>query len=97
MSVTDKGRSVTLVLPEPIYKKAIHAAGKQGKPVEEFLQRVLTDDLRDRAHLRARWEQLSRQYRARLQREGTLDQTADEVLADLRELREQVVDELYPG
>ena len=35
-------------------------------------------------------EALSQQYRARLAAEGTLDQTADTVMAELRKLREEI-------
>jgi len=35
-------------------------------------------------------EDLSRRYRARLAAEGKLDQTADAIMADLRQLREDI-------
>jgi hypothetical protein len=42
-------------------------------------------------------EQVSEDYRARLAREGKLEQSSDDVLQELRDLREQIARDLYPG
>ena len=40
---------------------------------------------------------LSEQYRERLQRQGELDRSVEEVLADLRWIREDIAAHDYPG
>ena len=47
--------------------------------------------------LRELWEHVSEDYRARLAREGKLEQSSGDVLQELRNLREQITRELYPG
>jgi hypothetical protein len=42
-------------------------------------------------------EQVSEDYRARLAHEGKLEQSSDDVLQELRDLREQIARDLYPG
>jgi len=46
--------------------------------------------------VRELFERVSREYRARLAREGKLDQSPDEVLQELRDVREQIAREFYP-
>jgi hypothetical protein len=43
-----------------------------------------------------RFDRLAEMYRTRLAREGKLNQTPEEVMAELRAIREKVADEFYP-
>jgi len=45
--------------------------------------------------VRQLFEQASALYRARLAREGKLGQSSEEVLKELRDVREQIASELY--
>ena len=41
--------------------------------------------------------ELSKIYRKRLQQQGELDRTAEEILAKLRQIREEIAAREYPG
>lgn len=43
------------------------------------------------------WESVSEQYRERLAQENRLNQSPDEVLGELSQVREEIAHELYPG
>ena len=72
------------------------AACECRRSVDEMLATLVTDGLNSNATVREILEALSREYRARLEREGKLDQSAEEILQDLRETREEIARELYP-
>jgi hypothetical protein len=96
MSTTDETVEVTLTLPRGVYERVAHAAACERRQLEELLSTLVAEGLDAHASVRDLLEGVSAQYRARLDREGKLQQSPDEVLQELRELREQIARELYP-
>jgi len=96
MSMTDQTVQVTLQLPQDIYRRVELAAVGEQRQLEDLLGALVAEGLDAHATLRELFENVSAQYRARLKSEGRLDQSADVVLQELRDVREQVAHELYP-
>ena len=67
------------------------------RQVEDLLHTLVAEGLEAHTTIRELLEHVSEDYRARLTREGKLDQSSDDVLQELRDLREQITRELYPG
>ena len=97
MNATVPTVTVTVQLPQDVYERIFQTATHEHQPFEDMLSSLVNDGLRVHLTLRELLEQVSAQYRARLIRERKSAQSADEVLHELRQLREQVADELYPG
>lgn len=89
--------TVTLNLPKDVYERASETAANEQRSLEEILSQLITEGLNVHASLRELFEVVSDQYRARLSQEGKLGQSPDEVLDQLRRVREQIAHELYPG
>jgi len=83
-------------LPKDIYERVAHAAAKEKRQLEDLLSILVAEGLDVHATVRELFEQVSEQYRARLAPEGKPDRSADNVLQELRTLREQIARELYP-
>lgn len=96
MDKTDQAVQVTLLLPKDIYERVAQAAVKEQQQLEDLLSELIAVGLDAQATTRELLEQVSERYRDRLIREGKLQQSPDEVLQDLRNLREQIACELYP-
>jgi len=96
MSNTDQAVQVTLLLPKDIYERAVQAAGKEQRQIEDLLSALIDEGLDAHATVRELFEHVPEQYRARLAREGKLHQSSEDVLQELRTLREQIARELYP-
>jgi len=88
---------VTLRLPKDIYERITQAALIEQQQVEDLLRTLVAEGLEAHTTIRELLEHVSEDYRARLAREGKLEQSADDVLQELRDLREQITRELYPG
>jgi hypothetical protein len=88
---------VTLKLPKEIYERVAHTAAGEQQPLEDLLNVLVAEGLDAHASVRELFERVSAQYRDRLAREGKLNQSADEVLQELRAMREQIAGELYPS
>lgn len=88
---------MTLRLPTDMYERVTHAAGVEQRQVEDLLRTLVAEGIEAHTTIRALLEHVSADYRARLAREGKLEQSADDVLQELRDLREQITRELYPG
>jgi hypothetical protein len=88
---------VTLRLPKDMYERVTQAALVEQQQVEDLLRTLIAEGLEAHRTIRELLEHVSEDYRARLAREGKLDQASDDVLQELRELREQITRELYPG
>lgn len=97
MSSTEQIVQVTVKLPKEIYERVAHVAAGEQQQLEDLLGVLVAEGLDAHATARELFEHVSVQYRARLTREGKLDQSADEVLQELRTLREQIASELYPS
>lgn len=80
-----------------MYERVTHAAGVEQRQVEDLLRTLVAEGIEAHTTIRALLEHVSADYRARLAREGKLEQSADDVLQELRDLREQITRELYPG
>jgi hypothetical protein len=96
MSHPARNVTVTLTLPQEIYERVAEAAVLEQRQLEELMGELIAEGLDTHKSVRDLMEQVSAQYRARLAQEGKLDQSAEEVLQELRDLREQVAGELYP-
>src|SRR5689334_5887582 len=95
MNNTEQVVHVTVKLPKEIYDRVAHAAAGEQQSLEDLLSTLIAEGLDTHASVRELFEQVSTQYRARLAKEGKLDQSADAVLQELRTMREQIVGELY--
>lgn len=89
--------TVTLQLPKDVYERVSQTASHEQRAFEDMLSTLVGEGLSVHASVRELFEGVSAQYRARLIREGKSGQSSDEVLQELRGLREQIANELYPG
>jgi hypothetical protein len=96
MSSIGQTVQVTLRLPKDMYERVTQAARIEQQQVEDLLHTLIAEGLEAHMTLRELWEHVSEDYRARLAREGKLHQSSDDVLQELRDLREQTARELYP-
>jgi hypothetical protein len=96
MSSTGQTVQVTLRLPKDMYERVTQAARIEQQQVEDLLRTLIAEGLEAHTTLRELLEHVSEDYRARLAREGKLHQSSDDVLQELRSLREQIARELYP-
>jgi hypothetical protein len=96
MSSTGQTVQVTLRLPKDMYERVTQAARIEQQQVEDLLRTLIAEGLEAHTTLRELLEHVSEDYRARLGREGELHQSSDDVLQELRSLREQIARELYP-
>ena len=96
MSSMGQTVQVTLRLPKDIYERVTQAALMEQQQVEDLLRTLIAEGLEAHTTMRELLEHVSEDYRARLAREGKLYQSSDDVLQELRDLREQIARELYP-
>jgi hypothetical protein len=96
MSSIDQTVQMTLRLPKDMYERVTHAALMEQRQVEDLLSTLIAEGLEAHAAIREPLEHVSEDYRARLAREGKLQQSSDDVLKDLRDLRDQIARALYP-
>ena len=97
MSSMSQTVQVTLQLPKDMYERVTQAALVEQQQVEDLLRTLIAEGLEAHTTIRELLEHVSEDYRARLAREGKLDQSSDAVLQELRDFREQITRELYPG
>ena len=97
MSSMGQTVQVTLQLPKDMYERVMQAALREQQQVEDLFRTLIAEGLEVHMTVRELLEQVSEDYRARLTREGKLEQSSDDVLQELRELREQIARDLYPG
>ena len=96
MSSIGQTVQVTLRLSQDMYERITQAALIEQRQVEDLLRTLITEGLEAHTTVRELLEHVSEDYRARLAREGKLQQSSDDVLRDLRDLREQIARALYP-
>jgi len=96
MSSIGQTVQVTLRLPKEMYERVTQAALMEQRQVEDLLSTLIAEGLEAHATIRELLEHVSEDYRARLARAGKLHQSSDDVLHELRDLREQIAGELYP-
>jgi hypothetical protein len=96
MSSIGQTVQVTLRLPKDMYERVTQAALIEQQQVEDLLRTLIAEGLKAHTTLRELLEHVSEDYRARLACEGKLHQSSDDVLQELRSLREQIARALYP-
>jgi hypothetical protein len=92
----DREQTVAVMLPKGLYDRLAQAAAHEHRRIEELLGSLVTEGLDAHVTMRDLLEHVSALYRARLATEGKLQQSSEEVLQELRDLREQIASELYP-
>ena len=97
MSSMSQTVQVTLRLPKDMYERVTQAALIEQRQVEDLFRTLIAEGLEAHMTIRELLEQVSEDYRARLALEGKLEQSSDDVLQELRDLREQIARDLYPG
>ena len=96
MAVVEDNASLTITLPQSLLEQVRNLAAKSNLTVERETEILVERGLQSQRTVREKFEQLSDVYRARLAREGKLDQSDEEVMDELHRMREQVANELYP-
>jgi hypothetical protein len=96
MSGLSQTVQVTLRLPKDMYERVTQAARIEQQQVEDLLRTLIAEGLEAHTTVGELLEHVSEDYRARLAHEGKLQQSSDDVLQELRDLREQIARELYP-
>lgn len=95
MPAGDRCDQITITLPHAIVEQIEAMVGETGSTLESESARLIELGLRTKQDVRRQWRELSESYRARLSREGKLEQSPEDVMEELRRIREQVADELY--
>jgi len=88
---------ITVQLPKEIYGRVAQAAAYEQRRLDEIISTLVVEGLDAHASLYEILQRVSEQYRARLMHTQKLNQSPDQVLQNLRDLREQVASELYPA
>lgn len=97
MPVAEEERvAVTVSVPKDILDRIEELATERKTTRDREVESLLRIGLKTRSRIRESFDRLSESYRARLAREGKLNQTFEEVMEELRKVREQVANELYP-
>lgn len=86
---------VTVTLPGDVYERVVSEAALEQRQLEDLLSNLVVKGLAAKETVRDILEHVAEQYQHRLAREGKLSQSPDELLENLRNLREQIADELY--
>src|SRR5437667_12068148 len=86
---------VNVRLPRETYEEVCQAASKEKRSVDDELAMLVESGLKAERSYQELFDELAKEYRARMHREGKSDQTKEEVLAELRALRQKVADEFY--
>ena len=96
MTATQSAVNVVMSLSQTTYDQIQKMAIANHQKTEELLTNLITEGLDAQSTTRQILERISKEYRDRLSQEGTLDQSSEKTIQSLRELRENIVNELYP-
>lgn len=97
MPVAEEERvALTVSIPQSVLKQIEELARDAKTSREREFESLLRIGLKTKRSYQDRFDRLSETYRARLAREGKLNQTFDEIMEELARVREQVANELYP-
>lgn len=96
MTATQSVVNVVMSLSQTTYDQIQKMAIANHQKTEELLTDLITESLDTQSTTRRILERISQEYRDRLSKEGTLDQSSEKTIQSLRELRENIVNELYP-
>jgi hypothetical protein len=89
--------TIQVELPREEYKRVEAHARKEQLSVSQVIPELVSKELGRREKSQKLLSEASRSYRARLAKEGKLDQTPEEIFAELRAVREEVANELFPS
>ncbi len=89
--------SVQIELTREDYNRVEEQARLEHRSVSDVIPSVVANWLERRATVRELMEQASVLYRARLAKEGKLNQTPEEIFTELARIREEAANEIYPG
>ena len=93
MPATEERVSITLSVPREVLDQVDYLAQQSKASVEKEFESLIESGLKSRLSIQESFDRLSEMYRARLAREGKLNQTSEEIMAELREIREKVANE----
>ncbi len=96
METQIQDKPVRVLLPRETARRVEEVAEQENRSLDEQTALLLDEALDARSSPREIFQRLSSDYRSRLAREGKLDQTPDQILEELRRIREEVANELYP-
>jgi hypothetical protein len=96
MPTIEESESITLTLPRSLIIKLDELANSMRTTRDLEVQALIEDRIRREKEGREAFERLSEMYRGRMEREGKANQTSEEIMEELRQLREEVANELYP-
>ena len=88
--------SLTLQLPFDVVERIRESANESHRPVEREAQALLERGLSARERLRQSADRAYREYQEHLKRAGEAEPTAEELMDQMRRIREEVANELYP-
>lgn len=88
--------TVTMRVSRSTFERAAQIAAREQRQLEELWGVVVDEGLTNHESAKEILERVSQSYCARLEREGKLNQTSQEIMQELRELRERLADEDYP-
>lgn len=96
MPAIDEMECVTLQLPRDMVERLRQSAKESHRPVEREAQALIERGLTVRDRLKRSADRAHTAYQDHLTRTGNTEPTAEELMEQMRRIREEVADELYP-
>jgi hypothetical protein len=93
MSAVAETEEVTLRLSRKTLERAGDIAAREKRGIQDVLANLVDEGLTSHLSIKELLDRASESYRSRLESEGKLHQTADEVLSELSDLRERLASE----
>jgi len=97
MATQQDSVTVQVELPREEYERVAARARQEHLSVSQVIPLLVNSELRRREKARRLMMEASRSYRARMRKESKLDLTTEEIFAELRAIREEVANELFPS
>jgi hypothetical protein len=97
MAIQQDSVTVQVELPREEYERLAARARQEHLSVSQVIPLLVNSELRRREKARRLMMEASRSYRARMRKESKLDLTTEEIFAELRAIREEVANELFPS
>ena len=88
--------AVTVKLPRSIVERVDRRVAEHHSTREHQVAKLVESGLDAEMTWQERFDRLKTMHRERMQREGKLDQTEDEIWEELQRIRDQVANEYYP-
>lgn len=96
-STNDETITVTVNLPKATFDRAEKLAIQRHKKLPQVLTDLVIEGVERRAILMKLWDEAKISYATRRAQEGKAQQSDEDVLTDLRDLRERIAGEKYPA